>query len=83
MLHANAVGSEKPVDRQHEAEPAGAWLTMLHPVLDHPVIASFSRNVLELLSVMSHQARTLEPSTWVLMVLGLSALVMFTLVRPR
>jgi hypothetical protein len=55
---------------------------MIHAVLDHPAVASFSRNVMELLSVMTHQARTLEPSTWVLMVLGLAALVMFAVVRP-
>lgn len=55
---------------------------MIHAVLDHPAVATFSRNVTELVSVIAHQARTLEPSTWVLMVLGLAALVMFVVVRP-
>jgi hypothetical protein len=51
-------------------------------ITGHPAVVWLTESITELLYAMDRTARSIEPITWMFIVLGVGAFVMFVVVRP-
>ena len=50
--------------------------------MGHPAVVWLQESLSELIWAIDHQVRAIEPMTWMFIVLGIGAFVMFVVVRP-